>query len=81
VSPRGLVLSLQVDWPLADLEKSHPELNRILFKVAHALNGHHSKDIDTAKAKAKSPSMSNPLSDSIKKMKQLLADTTSYTLV
>ena len=81
MSPRGLVLSLQVDWALADLEKSHPELNRILFKVAHALNGHHSKDIETAKAKAKSPSMSNHLSECIKKMKELLVGTTSYTAV
>jgi hypothetical protein len=38
-------------------------------------------DIDTAKANAQSRSRGNNLSESINKMKELLAGTTSYTAV
>jgi hypothetical protein len=63
------------------MEKSHPGLDYTLVKVAEALLERHSKDINTATAKSKSPSMSNHLSVSIKKMRELLSGTTSYTVV
>ena len=72
VSPKGVVLGLQVEWSPGDLEKSYPGLNRVLVRVLQDLNAHSRQATLAANALSIKASRSNDDKDSLTKMIELL---------